>query len=107
MTRGLRLVSLVISLVISGMLFSSQLTHGGSKPASPKQNQIVQQANSVAADAAAMQAEHELATYQADRGTFVGATVKDVSGVTVLHGEPTAVCLQIASHVVFLSAAGP
>jgi len=107
MTRGLGLVSLVVSLVISGMLFSSQLTHGGSKPASPKQNQIVQQANSVAADAAAMQAEHELAAYQADRGTFVGATVTDVSGVTVLHAEPTTFCLQIASNGGVLYDAGP
>jgi len=75
MTRDLGIVSLVVSLVISLMLFSSQLTRGGSKPASPKENPIVQQASSVAAEAAAMQAEHELAAYQADRGTFVGATV--------------------------------
>ena len=107
MTRGLGLVSLVVSLVISGMLFSSQLTHGGSKPMSPKLNPIVQQANSVAADAAAMQAEHELAAYQADRGTFVGATVTDISGVTVLHAEPTTFCLQIASNGGFLYDAGP
>jgi len=107
MTRGLGLVSLVVSLVISGMLFSSQLTHGGSKPMSPKLNPIVQQANSVAADAAAMQAEHELAAYQADRGTFVGATVTHISGVTVLHAEPTTFCLQIASNGGFLYDAGP
>ena len=43
MTRGLGIVSLVVSLVISLMLFSSQLTRGGSKPASPKENPIVQQ----------------------------------------------------------------
>ena len=78
------------------MLFSSQLTRGGSKPASPKENPIVQQASSVAAEAAAVQAEHELAAYQADRGTFVGATVTDIAGVTVLHAEPTTFCLQIA-----------
>jgi hypothetical protein len=107
MTRGLGLVSLVVSLVISLMLFSSQLTGGGSKPVSPKQNPIVQQASSVAADAAAMQAEHELAAYQADRGTFVGATVTDISGVTVLHAEPTTFCLQIVSTGGALFDAGP
>jgi hypothetical protein len=107
MTRGLGLVSLVVSLVISLMLFSSQLTGGGSKPVSPKQNPIVRQASSVAADAAAMQAEHELAAYQADRGTFVGATVTDISGVTVLHAEPTTFCLQIVSTGGALFDAGP
>jgi len=107
MTRGLGLVSLVVSLVISLMLFSSQLTRGGSRPASPKQNPIVQQANSVAAAAAAMQAEHELAAYQADRGTFVGANVTDIAGVTVLHAEPTTFCLQIASNDSVLYDAGP
>jgi len=107
MTRGLGIVSLVVSLVISLMLFSSQLTPGGSKPASPKENPIVQQASSVAAEAAAMQAEHELAAYQADRGTFVGATVTDIAGVTVLHAEPTTFCLQIASGGGVLYDAGP
>jgi hypothetical protein len=107
MTRGLGLVSLVVSLVVSLLLFSSQLTGGGSKPASPKQNAIVQQANSVAADAAVMQAEQELAAYQTERGTFVGATVTDVPGVTVFHSEPTTFCLQIASNGGVLYDAGP
>src|SRR6266566_4418979 len=107
MTRGLGLVSLVVSLVVSLMLFSSQLTGGGSKPVSPKQNPIVQQANSVAAEAAAMQAEHELAAYQADSGTFAGTNVTDIAGVTVLHAEATTFCLQIASNDRVLYDAGP
>jgi hypothetical protein len=107
MTRGLGLVSLVVSLVISLMLFSSQLTGGGSKPASPKENPVLQQANSVAADAAAMQAERELAAYEAERGTFVGATVTDIAGVTVLHAEATTFCLQIASNNSAIYDAGP
>src|SRR2546421_769286 len=107
MTRGLGLVSLVVSLVVSLMLFSSQLTGSGSKSVSPKQNPIVQQANSVAAEAAAMQAEHQLAAYQADRGTFVGVNVTDIAGVTVLHAEATTFCLQIASTGGILYDAGP
>jgi Na+-transporting methylmalonyl-CoA/oxaloacetate decarboxylase gamma subunit len=107
MTRGLGLVSLVVSLVVSLMLFSSQLTRGGAKPASPKENPIVQQANFVAAEAAAMQAEHELAAYQADRGTFLGATVTDIAGVTVLHAEATTFCLQVVSNGSVLYDAGP
>jgi hypothetical protein len=107
MTRGLGLVSLVITLVVSVMLFSSQLSNGGAKPASPKQNPVVQQANSVAAESAAMQAEHELAAYQADEGTFVGASVTDIPGVTLLGAEPTTFCLQIASGGGVLYDAGP
>jgi hypothetical protein len=107
MTRGLGLVSLVVGLVIAGMLFSSQLVSGGSKTSSPEQNRIVQQAYAVAADAAAVQADRELMAYRAERGTFVGATVTDVSGVTVLHAEPTTFCLQITSKDGVLYDAGP
>jgi hypothetical protein len=107
MTRGLGLVSLVVSLAISGMLFSSQLNGGASKGSGPQQSQIVQQANAVAASAAAMQAERELDAYQAQTGTFAGASVTDVSGVTLLHAEPTTFCLRIASNGGALYNAGP
>jgi Na+-transporting methylmalonyl-CoA/oxaloacetate decarboxylase gamma subunit len=107
MTRGLGLVSLVITLVVSAMLFSSQLSNSGAKPASPKQNPVVQQASSVAAESAAMQAEHELAAYQADEGTFVGASVTDIPGVTLLDTGPTTFCLQIASGGGVIYDAGP
>jgi hypothetical protein len=106
-TRGLGLISLVVSLAISGILFSSQLNGGGSKASSPEQSQIVQEANSAAASVGAMQAERELAAYQAERGTFAGATVTDISGVTVLHAEPAAFCLRIASSGGILYDAGP
>ena len=107
MTRGLGLISLLVSLAICGMLYSSQLKGTGSKPSSPQQNRVVQEANSAAAGMAAMQAEHELAAYQAEHGTFVGAAVTDISGVTVLHAEATAFCLQIASNGGLLYDAGP
>jgi hypothetical protein len=107
MTRGLGLISLVVCLAISGILFSSQLNGGGSKPAGPKPSQIIQEANFAAASMAAMQAEHELAAYQAERGTFAGAAVTDISGVTVLHAEPTAFCLLISSNGTVLYDAGP
>lgn len=107
MTRGLGLISLLVSLAICGMLYSSQLTGTGSKPSSPQQNRAVQEANSAAASIAAMQAERELAAYQAERGTFVGATVTDISGVTVLHADVTTFCLQITSNGGLLYDAGP
>jgi hypothetical protein len=108
MSRGaLGLVSLVVSLVLAGMLFSSQLGTGGSKPTPPDKNPLVQQAQATAASADAMQAERELAAYQAENGTFVGATLTGISAVTLLHAEPTTFCLQVATGGGHLYDAGP
>ena len=108
MTRSsLGIVSLVVSLVLAGILFSSQLSTGGSKPSSPDKSPLVRQAQAAAATAGAMQAERELAAYQAENGTFVGATVMDVQGVTLLHAEPTGFCLQVATDSRVFYDAGP
>jgi hypothetical protein len=104
---GLGIVSLVVSLVLAGVLFSFQLGTGGSKPSSPDKSPLVQQAQATAAAADAMQAERELAAYQAENGTFVGATVDRVHGVTLLHAEPTTFCLQVATGAGVLYDAGP
>jgi hypothetical protein len=108
MPRGaLGLVSIVVSLVLAGMLFSSQLGNGGSKPTSPDKSPLVQQAQAAAASADAMQAERELAAYQAENGSFVGAAVTGISGVSLLHAEPTTFCLQVVSGGGYLYDAGP
>ena len=107
MTRGLGLVSLVVSLVISGMLFSSQLKGGGSGPATPDGNQLVHQAQTAAAAVTASQADRELAAYQAENGTFVGATVTGISGVTVVSAAPTSYCLRLVTSEGVLYDAGP
>jgi len=104
---GLGIVSLVVSLVLAGVLFSSQLGAGGSKPSSPDKSPLVQQAEAAAAAADAMQAERELAAYQAENGTFVGAAVTGVQGVTLLHAEATTFCLQVAAGGGVLYDAGP
>ena len=93
--------------MLAGVLFSSQLGTGGSKPSSPDKSRVVQQAQAAAATADAMQAERELAAYQAENGTFVGATVTDIAGVTLLHAEPTTFCLQVATEAGVLYDAGP
>ncbi len=108
MTRsGLGIVSLVVSLVLAGVLFSSQLGRGGSKPSSPDKSPLVQQAQAAASAADAMQAERELAAYQAENASFVGATVTGVQGVTLVHAEPTSFCLQVATDAGVLYDAGP
>jgi hypothetical protein len=107
MSRGLGIVSLVVSLVLAGILFSSQLGTGGSKPSSPEQSPLVRQAQAAAATADAMQAERLLAAYQAENGTFVGAKLTGVQGVTLLHAEPTTFCLEVATNTGALYDAGP
>ena len=104
---GLGIVSLVVSVVLAGVLFSSQLGAGGSKPSSPDKSPLVQQAQSAAATADAMQAERLLTAYQAENGTFVGATITGVQGVTLLHAEPTTFCLQVTTGDAVLYDAGP
>lgn len=104
---GLGIVSLVVSLVLAVVLFSSQLGSGGSKPSSADKSALVQQAQAAAAAAYAMQAERELASYQAENATFVGATVTGVQGVTLLHAEPTSFCLQVVTDTGVLYDAGP
>jgi hypothetical protein len=104
---GLGIVSLVVSLVLAGVLFSSQLGTGGSKTSRPDKSPLVQHAQAAAAAADAMQAERELAAYQAENGTFVGATINVVQGVTLLHAEPTTFCLQVATDTGVLYDAGP
>jgi hypothetical protein len=107
MTRGLGLVSLVVSLAISGMLFSSQLKGGGSTPAAPDRSQVVQQAQAAAAGVTAGQAERELAAYQAENGTFEGAMLTGMSGVTVVNAGATSYCLRLATEGGVLYDAGP
>ncbi|MGN6429429.1 MAG: hypothetical protein ACTHNB_01700 [Gaiellaceae bacterium] len=104
---GLGIVSLVVSLVLAGVLFSSQLGAGGSKASSPDKSPLIQQAQAAAATADAMQAERLLAAYQAENGTFVGATVTGVQGVTLVHAEPTTFCLQVTTGESVLYDAGP
>jgi hypothetical protein len=104
---GLGIVSLVVSLVLAGVLFSSQLGTGGSKASSPDESPLVRQAQAAAAAADAMQAERELAAYQAENGTFVGATINGAQRVTLLHAEPTTFCLQVATDTGVLYDAGP
>jgi hypothetical protein len=104
---GLGIVSLVVSLVLAGLLYSSRLGTGGSKPSSPDKSPLVQQAQAAAAAADAMQAERELAAHKAENGTFVGATVTGVQGITLLHAEPTTFCLQVTAGEGVLYDAGP
>ena len=107
MARGFGAFSLIVSLVIAGMLFASQMKGGGSKPSPAQRNRAVQEAHSAAADLAVVEAERELIAYQAEHGTFVGAAVTGISGVTVLHADAVNFCLQVSTGGGVVYDAGP
>jgi len=108
MGRSVGLVTIVISLVCSALLFASQWSGAGS-PAGGKvgKSAPVERANAVAAETAQALAERELAAYQATSGSFAGATVGDVSGVTVRWTDASRYCLQVVTNGVALYDAGP
>ena len=108
MGRSAGLVTIVISLVMSAILFVSQWSSSGN-PTGGKadENAAVQRANSAAATATQMLAERELEAYGASHGGYAGAQVTDIPGVSVLHAETTSYCLQLVSNGVALYDAGP
>lgn len=106
MARGFGVLSLIVSLAIAGVFVSSQLGPA-SKPTPPQQNRAVAEANAAAAGLTAAQAERQLAAYQAEHGTFAGATVTGIGGVTILRADATGFCLQLATSADVLYDAGP
>jgi hypothetical protein len=108
MARSGGLVTIVIALVCSAVLFATQWSSGGS-PAGGKvdKSSPVERANAAAAQTAQVLAERELQAYQATHGTFAGAAVADISGVTVRSADATRYCLQVVSNGVALYDAGP
>jgi hypothetical protein len=110
MGRSLGLVTIVIGLVGSAILLVAQLTStGASGPVGGKldQNAPVAHANREAATVAAFEADRELQAYQIDHGTFAGAVVGDVSGVSVRRADTASYCLQVVTNGVALYEAGP
>jgi hypothetical protein len=107
MARGFGVLSLVASLVIAGMIFAMQMNGGGSRPSPAQENGAVREANNAAASLAMVQAERELTAYQAEHGTFAGAKVTGITGVTVLHADATTFCLQIGTGAGLVYEAGP
>jgi hypothetical protein len=104
--RGFGLLSLIASLAIGGVVISSQLGQR-SKPATPQQNRVIAQANAAAASVTALQAERQMAVYQAEHGTFEGASVSGIAGATLLRADASGFCLQLTTASGVLYDAGP
>lgn len=101
---------MVVSLVISAILLVTELrASGGSPRATGKlgRSALVARANSQAAAIAAFQADRELQAYQIGHGTFAGAQVTDIPGVSVRRAEAAGYCLQVVANGVSLFETGP
>jgi hypothetical protein len=108
MGRSAGLVTLVLSLVMSAVLLASQWsgTHGPAAPTAGNSGPVAR-ATAAAAEATQILADRELAAYQAEHGTFEGAQVNGISGVTVRSADASGYCLQIESGGSTLYDAGP
>jgi len=90
--RGLGLVSLLIALVIGGYLFvKSAQTEG---PTSAVATHAETQASAEVAAINFEGAVPALEDYQATHGTYAGASLPPVYGVTVVRADATSYCLQ-------------
>jgi hypothetical protein len=108
MGRSVGIVTLVVSLVMSAVLFVAQWSsRGGPGGTRVDTTAPIARANTAAAETEQVLAERELAAYQAEHGTFSGAQVTDLAGVTVRYGDDTRFCLQVVTNGVALYEAGP
>ena len=108
MGRSAGLITIVISLVMSAILFASQWSSSGN-PTGGKvdHNANVARANTAAVTASQVMAERELEGYAATHGGYAGAQISDIPGARVLHSDATGYCMQIVSNGVALYDAGP
>lgn len=93
--RAFGVVSLLISLVVAAILIVMNMHRTGAAKPQVKSG-IVDQATQQAAALAAAEADHELTAYRISHGSYDGAQVADVSGVTVRSASGTTYCLAIA-----------
>jgi hypothetical protein len=107
-TRGLGLLTLVLSLVAGAYLFAAQWggTGGAPKISDAQRSGPVAAANAVAASVAAAQAERELAFYHDANGTYAGATI-DIERVQLVRADTAWYCLRVEAADRTLYERGP
>jgi hypothetical protein len=104
-TRGLGLIVVLISLGVSGVLFSMQSSSQG--PAAAAVTQDESQAIAVAAASIFAQVTQVLQVDYAEAGTYVGAQLPTGSGVTLAQATGTAYCLQANVNGTLVHETGP
>ena len=103
--RALGLVSLVLTLAVVGYLFTAQMRTNG--PTSKSGQKAQQDATAAAATANFQAAAPALQAYFLEHGTYVGATLQGVFGVTLARADATSYCLQVGAGETAQHETGP
>ena len=92
--RAFGVVSLMISLVVAAILVVMNMN--GTGAANPRiRSGIVDEAKGQAAALEAAEADRELTAYRIAHGSYDGAQITDISGVTVRSASGTTYCLAL------------
>jgi hypothetical protein len=105
MGRSLGLPLLLVSLVVGGILFATQMKSQG--PTSPAVTQAETQAVVAVSSTNFQAADAAMGAWLADHGTYAGATVDPSYMVTVARADTTSYCLQTAAGGNVEHEAGP
>ena len=108
MSRSFGLIATVCSLAIVAILMAMNMQQNG--PASPTARKAEAQATVAVGTINFTQAATELAAFQAESGTYAGATLPPSFGVTLVRADTASYCLQSgagASVQHFTGPAGP
>lgn len=92
MGRAIALPLLLIALSVGGFLFTRQSAQGGPTGAAAAQAEAQASRAGAATDFAA--AEPVLQAWLADHGTYAGASLPPVYGVSLVRADSTSFCLQ-------------
>src|SRR5436309_8698673 len=104
MTRGLGLLSLVVSLAVGAYLLSAEMAT--QSRAKAKDAQLVNMAQDAAASTTLQQAAAALDQSRALNGSYAGANLAGF-GVTLVRADASSYCLQTVSHASVFHLAGP
>lgn len=103
--RTLGLVSMLVTLAVTGWLFTQQAKDVG--PTSTTATQAEAQASAEVATANFQAAAPELQAWYAEHGTYAGATLAPAFGVVLARADATSYCLQAGSGTTVQHQTGP
>jgi hypothetical protein len=103
--RTMGLVSMLLALAIGAYLFTAQMQTNG--PTSKSGQEIQKDATNVAATANFQAAAPALQAWFLEHGTYAGATLQGVFGVTLARADATSYCLQTGAGETAQHETGP
>jgi type II secretory pathway pseudopilin PulG len=105
MGRAFGLVALVCSLGVVALLMALTMQRSG--PTSPAAKRAEKEASAAVAGLNFTGAATELAAYQAENGTYAGASLPPSFGVTLVRADASSYCLQAGTGTAVQHFVGP